>query len=97
MAHTNVADAHREIAARHPFHNSTGSLRGEVTVPHKTWIGTGHLPREYRGAVLAADYVVFSYATPIGWHVPGQGWTVPDVKYSVTTSRHQGQVRRAAR
>ncbi len=40
------------------------------------------------------DYIVYSYGTPIAWH--GKfGWTIPNVKYSVTTSKHQGYVRRA--
>jgi len=40
------------------------------------------------------DYVVYSYGTPIAWHHVG-GWSVPSVRYSVTTSKHQGIVRRA--
>ena len=40
------------------------------------------------------DYVVYSYGTPIAWHHAG-GWSVPSVRYSVTTSKHQGIVRRA--
>lgn len=36
-------------------------------------------------------YVVFSYETPIAWYVIGQGWVRPEVRYSVTTSKHQGQ------
>jgi hypothetical protein len=40
-------------------------------------------------------YVVRSYATPIAWFTVDRGWIVPADKYSVTTSRHQGIVRRA--
>jgi hypothetical protein len=36
-------------------------------------------------------YVVFSYDTPIAWYVVDHGWVRPPVKYSVTTSRHQGK------
>lgn len=39
-------------------------------------------------------YVVMSYSTPIAWWGL-LGWVVPDVRYSVTTSKHQGVVRRA--
>lgn len=58
----------------------------------------GRLPQEFRGAYDAARftsdfYVIHSYATPIAWFANGV-WTVPAVKYSVTTSRHQTQVRR---
>jgi CXCXC repeat len=39
-------------------------------------------------------YVIRSYGTPIGWAGPGELLTVPQVTYSVTTSRHQGIARR---
>lgn len=45
---------------------------------------------------LGRVYVVFSYDTPIAWWGDGIGWKVPDVRYSVTTSRHQSAVRLAA-
>lgn len=68
--------------------------------------GMGMLPDEWRAKYRADEsrvvYVVRSYATPIGWAVSsetdyGMGlfWVVPPVKYSVTTSRHQGYLRRA--
>lgn len=47
------------------------------------------------------EYVVWSYGTPIAWHVPNDGdgdderWVIPDVKYSQTTTRHQNLVRTA--
>jgi hypothetical protein len=37
-------------------------------------------------------YVVFSYQTPIAW-VMGDEVTIPSVRYSLTTSRHQSRVR----
>jgi hypothetical protein len=40
------------------------------------------------------DYVVFSYDTPIAWH-SADGWYVVEQKFSMTTSKHQGIVRRA--
>jgi hypothetical protein len=40
-------------------------------------------------------YSVWSYATPIAWLVDGEGWIIPPVKYSRSTGRHQGYVRRA--
>lgn len=40
------------------------------------------------------DYIVYSYGTPIAWH--GKfGWSLPAIKYSQTTSRHQSIVRSA--
>jgi len=41
-----------------------------------------------------AAYVVYSYDTPIAWFDAGE-WTVPDVVYSRSTSRHQHTVRTA--
>lgn len=40
------------------------------------------------------DYVVMSYRTPIAWHSV-EGWYIVAQKFSVTTSKHQGIVRRA--
>lgn len=61
---------------------------------HPTSVGM--LPVEYHQAFETASaatdfYAVYSYATPIAWHSNGQ-WTIPPVKYSVTTSRHQGRL-----
>lgn len=57
---------------------------------------TGNLPDNYARQLIfsRADYIVFSYKTPIAWHDSVTGaWTVPDVKYSKTTSAHQTKVR----
>ena len=40
-------------------------------------------------------YTVYSYAARIALYKPEHGWSVNEEKYSVTTSRHQAQVRRA--
>lgn len=62
----------------------------------------GQLPEEYRASYAAAIYVVESYSTPIAWRLPNrmtgeddstQVWVMPNVKYSVTTSRHQNKIR----
>jgi hypothetical protein len=49
---------------------------------------------EYREALHAGaiDYVVTSYGTPIAWHDTRFGWAMPDVRYSVTTSKAQGRI-----
>jgi hypothetical protein len=39
------------------------------------------------------DYIVWSYETPIAWHHKGNNWSMPDVEYSVTTSKHQSVAR----
>jgi hypothetical protein len=63
------------------------------------WVSyTGRLPRkhdEQYGKDLrdGIRYTVLSYATPIGWVTDAGEIRIPDVHYSVTTSRHQTQVR----
>jgi hypothetical protein len=77
------------IANREPF-TTSGALRGESRNPGY-YVYPGQLPRELAAGLESADYVVFSYSTPIAWHGP-DGWTVPAVRYSITTSRHQGNL-----
>ena len=57
----------------------------------------GRLPRGHQASFLTADYAVYSYATPIAWHVPEFGWVMPETRYSPTTGRHQSAVRSALR
>jgi hypothetical protein len=81
-------------------------MRGEAT-PHGAG-ELGRLPAEYHASARRADYVVWSYATPIAWHVPASdhlmpegstayagGWIMPDQSYSVTTGKQQGRIRTA--
>lgn len=49
----------------------------------------GYLPRRYHAAARAARYVVYSYATPIGWVTSGGERVVPDVGYTLTTGQQQ--------
>lgn len=76
-----------------PFANSTKSFTGYPGRP----TDFGRLPMEWhdKAASPTIDYTIYSYATPIAWRDNGE-WIIPDVKYSVTTSRHQSQVRVAA-
>lgn len=89
------SDAARAIARRDDFETHTGNLSGRAHTPGR-YVYTGQLPRGYAETVSAADYIVFSYATPIAWHLP-DGWVIPPVSYSVTTSRHQGVAKYGAR
>src|SRR5687767_753500 len=73
-----------------PF-KTRGSLEGQY-VP--VW-RFGRLDYDYRDSFKQADYAVFSYSTPIAWHIPDVGWVMPDVHYSQTTTRHQGKIRTA--
>lgn len=89
-----LRDAHEYIAVRADF--TAGSMHGHNAV---TAIRTGELPAQYHqalnDALLRADtFVVMSYETPIAWFSAGL-WFMPDVGYSVTTSKHQAQVKRA--
>jgi hypothetical protein len=66
-----------------------GAMRGENT-PHGA--GTlGDLPAQWHDSARSADYVVYSYVTPIAWHAGG-AWVMPEVSYSVTTTRQQGRI-----
>ncbi len=78
----------RACLARRESFTTHGALRG---VSQPASVTLGRLPREYHTSALRADYVVYSYVTPIAWHGP-DGWTVPDTRYSVTTSKHQGRI-----
>ena len=78
---------------------TSGALKGEAS---PQWIGSGRMgiadanvmdtTRDEHGI----DYVVYSYGTPIAYRAEDSGeWVVPDTKYSVTTSKHQGTIRYA--
>lgn len=100
-------DAGAAIDARQPFRNANGTFYALEWTPERP--GTiGQLPAQWAarlGAVLAACgrvYVVYSYATPIAWTVaPAVGTgprgpvTLPNVRYSPTTDRHQWAAARA--
>lgn len=87
------------LAGRAHFRNTTGSLYGCSADQHRRecWDPCGWLSGEDRDRFDAdrdrMDYVVVSYATPIAWATP-EGWYVVGERFSVTTSRHQSQVRR---
>lgn len=79
------------IADRIPFHT-----HGALWAADRDH-GPGHMPNPWRTQYDEAwkagklDYVVYSYATPIAWHTE-DGWVIPDIKYSATTSHHQGHL-----
>jgi hypothetical protein len=64
--------------------------------PNCFQISFGRLPSDIVATFAREepDYIIYSYGTPIAWH--GKfGWTLPAIKYSSTTSRHQSIVRGA--
>jgi hypothetical protein len=96
---TTIRDAGDAIRRRETFIAGDGSLSARFisfTAPN----GRASRPviDALRDAIATTDaplYVVLSYGTPIAWAAGPGPLTVPDVKYSVTTSRHQGIARRA--
>lgn len=57
----------------------------------------GDLPEKYQSDFEKAHYAVWSYATPIAWNYEQRGTLyLPPVRYSITTTRHQSLVARAA-
>lgn len=87
-------EAEERIKLVQPFRNGRGSLRGAPSGSVLN-LSMGELPEEYRASVREARYVVFSYATPIGWISKTGEKVVPDIGYSPTTGQHQFIVRHA--
>ena len=56
---------------RTPFKTS-GALKGGPSPEAKYFSGwnLGHLNEKWYDSVRSADYIVWSYGTPIAWHVP---------------------------
>lgn len=79
------------IAAGGEFRTS-GAIKGQHG--RFTRWDSGQLPESYVDEFTNSDYAVFSYATPIAYRVAGR-WIVPDVSYSLTTTRHQATIRAA--
>ncbi|QIN94562.1 hypothetical protein PP460_gp014 [Streptomyces phage Muntaha] len=79
----------RDTLARRESFTTSGALRG---VERPEYVTLGQLPREWHTSALAAVYVVYSYRTPIAWLTRTGVWVMPDTRYSVTTSRHQGRI-----
>jgi hypothetical protein len=88
-----------DVALReHKSFKTGGALHGEEWDRAYVSINDlGQLPREHANAFMldhmtGITYVVWSYDTPIAW-VRKDGTVVePDVRYSRTTSKHQGRL-----
>jgi hypothetical protein len=86
------------MIARCEAFTTYGALRAEWTRS----VTGGQLPTEHWQRLHAdlrdgeSAYVVYSYSTPIAWFTHAWGWRVPQVRYSVTTSKHQGRLYRLA-
>jgi hypothetical protein len=88
-----LSNVYPYIRERRAF-DANGTLRGIVGATE----GMGRLPEHYHSRFLTAAiaddlYMVYSYRTPIAWFANGE-WTIPSVKYSVTTARHLSAIRK---
>jgi len=79
---------------------TASALKGErIPEGFPLYRDSGRMPREdaelFRTHARAGRlaYVVSSYATPIGYVLTDGTRIIPDARYSVTTSKHQGYVR----
>ncbi|MCP9209547.1 hypothetical protein [Streptomyces cucumeris] len=72
-----------------------GSLGGGPVTHGVSGGSAGRLDAKWHLSVGMADYVVWSYGTPIAWRIPGEGWVIPEDSYSVITSRQQHKIRAA--
>jgi hypothetical protein len=89
----------REVLSRRRPFTTRGALQG-VSAPRAD--DSGRLVERFpsahhlwRADFANMDYVVYSYATPIAWHVTGTGyseWVYPNVRYSRSTSNHQNKI-----
>ncbi len=87
----------------HEFHNSGKTFRGEHwDADSATLPGKGKMPEsdynhlELMHRLNGIDYVVYSYRTPIAYRTTNGEWHMPSVRYSNTTSCHQGKINAAA-
>lgn len=97
MAVINNAQAPVKIKHRLEFRTSSRPVDGNAP-----WSGRkggadslGYLPSEYHADAQSALYVVYSYATPIGWINMHGHPVVPDIGYSLTTGQQQMATRTA--
>jgi hypothetical protein len=84
-----LINTHRAIRSRQRF--DAGNLYAFEGKAYKR----GRLSRIFWHLIDDADYVVYSYQTPIAWHSASLGWIVPAYSFSATTSGHQSTVRNA--
>lgn len=83
------------IASRKAFTNHSKAFRAESRENGYINRYPGWMPEGFIPSMREADYIVYSFQTPIGWHIEGHGWVVPEVSYSQRTNRHQSILRSA--
>ena len=86
--------AREALTRREPF-NTYGAFRA-IEGATGGYANTGRLPEPYDTAYRETavegriTYTVLSYRTPIAWVLDDGQVIIPDVKYSITTTGHQG-------
>lgn len=106
-----VAGLRGLLAAQREFNRDGATMTGRKVTgtwpSNRDGVSTDQLPQRWSAGslekALAAGhvrYIVYSYRTPIAWLIEWPNglltyWVQPDVKYSPTTSKHQGRVRAA--
>lgn len=82
--------AREALARREPFH-TYGAFRAVdgYSLPFGNWLPSCWQER-YRADGDEITYTVLSYQTPIAWVLRSGEVVIPDVKYSRTTTGHQG-------
>lgn len=87
MSYANYQEIREKLRGHQEFEGN--SLSAERS---PAWVNRGMLPASFE-LPEKPRYVVSSYATPIAW-IDAEGFlTIPDVRYSRTTSRGQGLCR----
>ena len=80
------------LVAREPF-DTYGALRGIRCDSDYVRANHGHGSGPYPGSI---DYAVYSYETPIAWHLAATDeWVVTSQRFSPTTDRHQSRIQTA--
>lgn len=98
MAKIPIRKAHEPISRREAF-VTHGALSARTHTGPGDQLNFGRMSEGSKESIRALsdiDYVVHSYATPIGVHSQSKGWVIPEDRYSATTSKHQSQLRRGA-
>lgn len=95
MLRVSQKDAAGYIAAGVPFVAS--ALSGTVGAPGRAGRLEGEDLTLWRRHCVNPDvtFTVWSYGTPIAWRMADGSWVLVSGRFSVTTSKHQGVVRRA--
>jgi hypothetical protein len=86
---TTLRKLQQAVDNRTPFRAGNISGRWEIDAGS---VPVGRLPAEYHPVHPSGPlFVIYSYQTPVAWYRDGE-WTVPDVKYSASTSNHQSNI-----